>query len=164
MSDKLDWDVAIIGYDPTQQAIYLDAIMNARQSGGPEPVMDNGDRKTHFVRFIHDNDRNGLRRSFYEALLKIEWLPPTIRGAVMKELGQSLQKHKNSIEDARTATLESLVEECIEQMRANGERPRGGIRDAAIAKVTARHGMSTEAYMRRISRLNKRRRSKGDTF
>ena len=36
MSDKLDWDVAIIGYDPTQQARYLDAIINAQQSGGPD--------------------------------------------------------------------------------------------------------------------------------
>jgi hypothetical protein len=30
MRDKLDWDVAIIGYDPTQQARYLDAIINAQ--------------------------------------------------------------------------------------------------------------------------------------
>ena len=93
MSDKLDWDVAIIGYDPTQQARYLDAIINAQQSGGPEPVMDSGRRQTYFVQFIDDNDG---RRSFYEALLKIEWLPSTIRRAVMRELGQSLQKHKLS--------------------------------------------------------------------
>jgi hypothetical protein len=156
MSDKLDWDVAIIGYDPTQQAIYLDAIMNARQSGGPEPVMDNGDRKTHLVRFIHDNDRNGLRRSFYEALLKIEWLPPTIRGAVMKELGQSLQKHNRSIEYARTVTLEVLVKECKARMRANGDQPQGGIHDAAVAKVAKSQGMSPEALKQRITRLRKR--------
>ena len=109
MSDKLDWDVAIIGYDPTQQARYLDAIINAQQSGGPEPVMDSGRRQTYFVQFIDDNDG---RSSFYEALLKIEWLPSTIRRAVMRELGQSLQKHKRSIEDARTVTLEFLVKEC----------------------------------------------------
>ena len=46
MSDKLDWDVALIGYDPTQRARYLDAIIDARQSGGPEPEMDCGRRKT----------------------------------------------------------------------------------------------------------------------
>jgi hypothetical protein len=34
MSDKLDWDVALIGYDPTQRARYLDVIIDARQSGG----------------------------------------------------------------------------------------------------------------------------------
>jgi hypothetical protein len=47
MSDKLDWDVAIIGYDRTQQARYLDAIINAQQAGGPEPVMDSGRRQTY---------------------------------------------------------------------------------------------------------------------
>jgi len=67
MSDKLDWDVAIIGYDPTQQARYLDAIINAQQSGGPEPVMDSGRRQTYFVQFIDDNDG---RRSFMRRYLK----------------------------------------------------------------------------------------------
>jgi hypothetical protein len=45
-----DWDVALIGYDPTQRARYLDAIIDARQSGGPEPEMDCGRRKTDLVR------------------------------------------------------------------------------------------------------------------
>ena len=31
MSDTLEWDVAIIGHDPSQRATYLDAIINARQ-------------------------------------------------------------------------------------------------------------------------------------
>jgi hypothetical protein len=153
MSDKLDWDVAIIGYDPTQQARYLDAIINAQQSGGPEPVMDSGRRQTYFVQFIDDNDG---RRSFYEELLKIEWLPSTIRRAVMRELGQSLQKHKRSIEDARTVTLEFLVKQCKAQMRANGERPQGGIHEAAVAQVATSQGMSPEALKQRITRRKKR--------
>jgi hypothetical protein len=66
MSDKLDWDVALIGYDPTQRARYLDAIIDARQSGGPEPEVDCGRRKTDLVPLIDDDDG---RRSFYEALL-----------------------------------------------------------------------------------------------
>ena len=52
MSDKLDWDIALIGYDPTQRARYLDAIIDARQSGGPEPEMDCGRRKTDLVRLV----------------------------------------------------------------------------------------------------------------
>ena len=83
MSDKLDWDVALIGYDPRQRARYLDAIIDARQSGGPEPEMDCGRRKTDLVRLIDDDDG---RRSFYEALLKIQWLPSAIQGAVRKVL------------------------------------------------------------------------------
>ena len=153
MSDKLDWDIAIVGYDLTQQARYLDAIINARQSGGPEPVMDSGRRQTYFVQFIDDNDG---RRSFYEALLKIKWLPSTIRRAVMRELGQSLQKHKRSIEDARTVTLEFLVKQCKAQMRANGERPQGGIHEAAVAQVATSQGMSPEALKQRITRRKKR--------
>ncbi len=86
MSDKLDWDVAVIGYDPTQRARYLDAIIDAWQSGKPAPEMDRGRRKIDLVRLIDDYDG---RRSFYEALLKIQWLPSTIQRAVMKALGQS---------------------------------------------------------------------------
>src|SRR3954471_17611319 len=121
MSDTLKWDVAIIGHDPSQRAMYLDAIINARQSGQPDPAMDNGHRKTYLVAHIDNNDGDGLRHSFYGALLKIEWLPSAIRSAVMKELGQSLQKHNSSLEDARTATLQFLVEECIAQMRAKNK-------------------------------------------
>ena len=153
MSGKLDWEIAIVGYDLTQQARYLDAILDARQSGGPEPVMDSGRRQTYFVQFIDDNDG---RRSFYEALLKIKWLPSTIRRAVMRELGQSLQKHKRSIEDARTVTLEFLVKQCKAQMRANGERPQGGIHEAAVAQVATSQGMSPEALKQRITRRKKR--------
>ena len=115
--------------------------------------MDSGRRQTYFVQFIDDNDG---RRSFYEALLKIKWLPSTIRRAVMRELGQSLQKHKRSIEDARTVTLEFLVKQCKAQMRANGERPRGGVHDAAVAQVATSQGMSPEALKQRITRRKKR--------
>jgi hypothetical protein len=111
--------------------------------------MDCGRRKTDLVRLIDDDDG---RRSFYEALLKIQWLPPAIQGAVMKVLGQSLQKHKRSIEDGRTVTLEFLVKECKAQMRANGERPQGGIHDAAVAQVATSQGMSPEALKQRITR------------
>src|SRR5512139_3977664 len=102
MSDKLDWDVALIGFDPTQRARYLHAIIDARQSGRPEPEMDCGRRKTDLVRLIDDDDG---RRSFYEALLQIQWLPSVIQGAVMKVLDQALQKHKRCIADARTVTF-----------------------------------------------------------
>jgi hypothetical protein len=152
MSDKLDWDVAIIGHDLTQ----LSAIINTRQSGELKPAMDSVCTKTHLVRLIDDNDVKGLRRSFYEALLKIEWLPPTIRRAVMQELGQSLQKHNRSVEYARTVTLEFLVKECKAKMRANGERPRGGIHNAAVERVATSQGMSPEALKQRITRVRKR--------
>ena len=73
VTDELDWRVAIIGYDPIVLAHYLDAY----GWGKPKPPMDNGQRKTHFVQYIDDE---GQRRSFYQALLAIEWLPPRFKG------------------------------------------------------------------------------------
>jgi hypothetical protein len=157
MSDKCDWDIAIIGHDLTQLTTNIHAIVDARLSGGPDPAIDSVRTKTYLVRMIDGDHGNGLRRSFYEALLKIEWLPPTIRRAVLKELGQSLQKQKRSIEYARTVTLNSLIKKCKARMRANGERPRGGIHDAAVEHVATSQGMSPEALKKRITRLKKPR-------
>ena len=40
----------------------------------------------------------------------------------MSELGLSLQKRKSDIEEARTLTLNVLVDECKARMRENGEQ------------------------------------------
>ena len=113
-------------------------------------------RKTHLVQYIDDED--DLRRSFYQALLEIKWLPSKIQSAVMSELGLSLQKQKRHVENARTQTLKFLVDQCKARMRGNGERPRGGIHDAAVAEVAGRQGMKPEALKQRITRINKRPR------
>ena len=134
MTDRLEWRVAIIGYDPIRWVRYLDEY--ARQSGEPEPSMDDGRRETHFAQYI-DNEGD-LRRSFYQALLKIDWLPSKIRSEVMSELGLSLQKQKSDVEEARTITLKFLVDECKARMRENGKQPRGGIHDSAVAEIAAR--------------------------
>ena len=152
MTDKLDWRVAIIGYDLTRWTEYLSAY--ARQPGEAQRLMDDGRRKTHFVNDIDDE----TRRSFYQALLKIEWLPVKIRSAIMSELGLSLQKWKRDNERARTETLKFLISECKARMRENGERPRGGIHDAAVAEIAAKHGMEVGALRQRITRLKKRSR------
>jgi len=83
-----------------------------------------------------------------------------IHSAVMSELGLSLQKRKSDIEEARTLTLNVLVDECKARMRENGEQPRGGIHDSAVAEIAARHGMTAEALKQRITRLNKKRSRK----
>ncbi len=69
--------------------------------------MDDGRRKMHLVQYIDDED--DLRRSFYQALLEIKWLPSKFQSAVMSELGLSLQKQKSHVENARTLTLKVLV-------------------------------------------------------
>ena len=78
----------------------------------------------------------------------------------MSELGLPLQKRKSDIEEARTLTLNVLVDECKARMRENGEQPRGGIHDSAVAEIAARHGMRAEALKQRITRLNKKRSRK----
>ena len=153
MTDGLDWMVAIVGYDRIQWVRYLDAY--ARQSGEPEPSMDDGRRETHLAQYIDDES---VRRSFYKALLKIEWLPSKIRSEVMSELGLLLQKRKSDIEKARTLTLKVLVDECKARMRKNREQPRGGIHEAAVAEIAARQNMKAEALKQRITRLRRRSR------
>jgi hypothetical protein len=150
MTDGLDWMVAIVGYDRIQWARYLDAY--ARQSGEPEPSMDDGRRETHLAQYIDDES---VRRSFYKALLKIEWLPSKIRSEVMSELGLLLQKRKSDIEKARTLTLKVLVDERKARMRENREQPRNGIHAAAVAEIAARQNMKAEALKQRITRLRR---------
>jgi hypothetical protein len=153
VTDELDWRVAIIGYDPVVLANYLDAYGR----GEPKPTTDNGRRKTHFVQYIDDE---GLRRSFYQALLAIEWLPSPIQSAVMSELGLSLQKRKSAVEKARTTTLKFLVDEVKGRMRRDSKRPRGGIHDAAVAEVAAHQNMTPDALKKRITRLGSRKKRK----
>jgi hypothetical protein len=56
MSDKLDWRVAIIGYDRSRWNQYLSAY--ARQPDEAQRLMDDGRRKTHFVQDIDDEIRS----------------------------------------------------------------------------------------------------------
>jgi hypothetical protein len=150
MADKLDWRVAIIGYDPIRWVEYLDRY--ARQPGEPTRLMDDGRRETHFAQHIDDMS---LRRSFYQALLQIEWLPSTVRNAVTSELGLSVQKRKSDAEKARTIMLKILIAEAKARKRRNGERPSGGIHAAAVAEVAASQHMTPEALKQRVTRLNK---------
>ena len=100
------------------------------------------------------------RNNQTDPLPKIEWLPSKIRRGVMTELGLSLQKWKSDIEEGRTLTLNVLVDQCKARMRENGEQPRGGIHDSAVAEIAARQGMTAEALKQRITRLNKKRSRK----
>ena len=85
MTDRLDWRVAIIGYDRMQWVRYLNAY--AQQSGEPEPSMDDGRRKTHLVQYIDDEDED------QECT--------TVRSAGLSATARQLELHK-----LRRATLE----------------------------------------------------------
>jgi len=93
----------------------------------------------------------------YEALLKLPWLAPEVRNAIMRELGRSQREEVVRTEKARTWALRHEVREVEARMRANGERPpRGDIHTAAVEEVAGIADMKPEALMKRIQRLRGR--------
>ena len=81
-------------------------------------------------------DDEATQKRLYEALLKLPWLAPKVRNAIMWELGRSQREEDVRIEKARTLTFRHEVSEVEARMRANGERPpRGDIHTAAVEEV-----------------------------
>jgi hypothetical protein len=92
------------------------------------------------------------QKRLYEALLELPWLAPKVRSAVMKELGLSKRDENRKVAEARAATIHRMIELCEARMRRNGERPRGGIHDAAVAEVAERQNMSVAALTKLLYR------------
>ncbi len=106
-------------------------------------------RRTVFMPWADSEDE---RKRFYKGLLEIPWLPPTIRRPVMAELGLSLRKQKRGYEEGRTAALRCLIKERKECLQKQGERPRGGIHEQAIADIAREQGMTVDALKKRLQR------------
>jgi len=66
-------------------------------------------------------DDEATQKRFYEALLKLPWLAPEVRNAIMRELGRSQREEVVRTEKARTWALRHEVREVEARMRANGE-------------------------------------------
>jgi hypothetical protein len=96
------------------------------------------------------------QRRFLKALLRLPWLAPEVRWAVMKSLGLPARGENEKIEQARTATLRFMVDETAARMRGSGEPEPGGVRAAALQKVAERAGMTDDALAKRIYRQKKR--------
>ena len=60
------------------------------------------------------------QKRFYETLLKLPWLAPKVRNAIMRELGHSQREEDVRIEKARTWTLRHEVSEVEARMRGEG--------------------------------------------
>jgi hypothetical protein len=121
--------------------------------------------KTHMRKAVVIGNKNTAaeRRQFYQSLLEIGWLPSALRRVVMAELGLSLRDQKRRIKEAETITLRQLVKEREQAMRAQGQRPQGGVHEAAATEITERRGMKPPALKQRLRRLNQRARKLGDT-
>ena len=144
MADKLDWRVAIIGYDPIRWVEYLDRY--ARQPGEPTRLMDDGRRETHFAQHIDDMS---LRRSFYQALLQMESAPVHGPNAVTSELGLSVQKRKSDAEKARPIMLKILNRRGQSAEAKEWGTAVGGIHAAAVAEV-AESALTSVALKQRV--------------
>ncbi|MFZ0151461.1 MAG: hypothetical protein WAM72_24575 [Xanthobacteraceae bacterium] len=97
-------------------------------------------------------DQKGL----YEALLRVDWLTPEIRRAVLKALGREQRAENVKFGRGRTLALCHLVDETGARMRNNGERPpKGDIRTAAIEEIAEKAGIEPDALNKRIQRLPK---------
>jgi hypothetical protein len=121
--------------------------------------------KTHMRKAVVIGNKNTAaeRRQFYQSLLEIGWLPSALRRVVMAELGLSLRDQKRHIKEAETITLRQLVKEREQAMRAQGQRPQGGVHEAAATEITELRGMKPPALKQRLRRLNQRARKLGDT-
>ena len=102
--------------------------------------------------FMDKHTNEDDRKRFYKALLKIDWLPSSIRGGIQKELGSSLRKQKHDFKHGETVALRHMIKETKARLRKQGERKRGGIYDAAVAEVAERTGVTVEALKKQLQR------------
>jgi hypothetical protein len=94
------------------------------------------------------------RRSFYEALLEMKWLPPKARSAIAQEQGSSLRKQKFDDEKRRMMRLEYQVKT---GMRTHREIAAGeGIKVAALKQEFQRFRKRERLGMKEIARLKKK--------
>jgi hypothetical protein len=103
------------------------------------------------------------QQRFYKALLNLPRLSPKVRAAVLAELGMpSPQKEKASLHRARALAYRWNIKQDMARMRENGEKPRGGIGEAAMVHEAQRLGMTVSAlkqYLHRHAPTTKRRRT-----
>lgn len=111
-------------------------------------------RATGRPTLVGGNENGEEKKSFYEALLKISWLPPKIRRAVMNELGLSLRAKNNDFNHGMLLVLRLSIAEEKERLKNAGERPRGGIHEAAMQNV-ARRGLKVETLKKRLQNRKK---------
>ena len=93
------------------------------------------------------------QKRFYQALLELQWLAPSIRRLILKELGRSQRAENVEYERGRTLAMRAMINERKAVMKKKGERPRGGIHEAAIAAIANEQGLSVTALKWRLRNL-----------
>ena len=90
------------------------------------------------------------RRDLYWALLKIKWLAPKVRNAIMRELGRSQRLENMHYEHSRTLAIRARINERKNLIKKKNERPRGGVYEAALAEVAKEQGVTVAALKGRL--------------
>jgi|SRR5208282_957115 len=101
-----------------------------------------------------------IHRDLYKRLLDISYPPlaPEVRSALMKALGQSPRRQKAALTGPVAVTLQFMIDEEKARMKKDGERPRGGRHEAALAKVARTQGITVGALKKRLQRNRPRRK------
>jgi hypothetical protein len=102
--------------------------------------------------WLEDSRSKRAQRAVYRALLQCRWLAPKVRNAIVTELGMSVRQQRRRGSAVRAKFLRAEIAEQKRRMRENGERPRGGIHDAAFRRVAKRHGTTVEALVKQLQR------------
>ena len=97
-----------------------------------------------------DDANETQRKDFYEALLKIDWLAPKVRYAVMRELGRSQRAANVARERGKTLAIRARINERKNLMKKKNERPRGGVHEAALAEEAEELGITVAALEGRL--------------
>jgi hypothetical protein len=95
------------------------------------------------------------QKRFYEAVLELPWLARSIRRLVLKELGRSQRAQNVEYERGRTLMMRAMINKRKAVMKEKGERPRGGIHEAAIAAIANEAGLSVAALKWRLRKLKR---------
>jgi hypothetical protein len=96
-----------------------------------------------------------ILRLYREMLRDISWrsFSPRVRDALKADFSGSVREYDRLIKHAETSMLRILVDEAKARMRKNGERPKGGIDDAALDEVAEQQGLpSGDALKKQLQR------------
>jgi len=95
-----------------------------------------------------DDANETQRKDFYEAVLKIDWLAPKVRNAVMRELGCSQRAVDVVRERGRTLAIRARINERKEALKKKGRR--GSLYEAALAEEAKELGLTVAALKGRL--------------
>ena len=121
------------------------------------PLLAGDKRESFEIRFMaRIKPKGDERKRFLWALLQIDWLPRTVRRAVLQELGYSVREYEAVQLDA----LQLEIEDVEARMLKEGQEPRGGIHNAAREEIAETRGQTGPTLEKQLQRFRRRQRRK----